>query len=174
MEIDKAMAFAPTQNALATPLSSHSCDGCLNVKAIYLFILKAFFVTGLLGWAFIGCPAVVADEFESLDDNTPNIEQPYATNLADTGWLTTGSAPYHAFQTPQNAGDYQSTDALHVGIKRLRQILTTWWARHPNQSSMTTKVKSMITATGDGPYAAWSYNIDASSAALVVNIRYEF
>lgn len=174
MEIDKAMAFAPTQSALASPLSGHPNDGCLNVKAIYLFILKAFFVTGLLGWVFISCPAVVADEFESLDDSTPNIEQPYATNLADTGWLTTGSAPYHAFQTPQNAGDYQSAEALHVGIKRLRQILTTWWARNPNQSSMTTKVKSMITATGDGPYAAWSYNIDAASDALAINIRYEF
>lgn len=173
-KLDNATAYGPAQTALATSLSGCSDNICPNVRAIYFFILKAFFITGLLGWLFIACPAVVADEFTSLDVVTPNIDKPYSINLLNSGWQITGSAQYDASWLQQNAGDYKSVDGLHAGVKRLRQILSTWWESNPNQSSVTSRVQNLIAATGEGPYAAWSYNIGASSKSLEVSIRYEF
>ncbi|MGI9293392.1 MAG: hypothetical protein ACR2PS_05360 [Pseudomonadales bacterium] len=174
MKLDKAKTVAATQSALATRLSGCSHHAGPNVKAIYLFILKAFCITSLLGWLFIACPAAVADEFKSSDLSTPNFEQTVVIKPLNTGWKTTIGTQYDASWVQQNAGDYKSVDGLHAGVKRLRQILSAWRASNPNRSSLTAQVKSMMTAKGDGRYAAWSYNIGASSKALEINIRYEF
>lgn len=163
MKLDKATAFAPTRSALATPLSSHADHACPNVRGVYFFILKAFFITGVLGWVFIASPAAVADDFESL-----------TLNLNSNGWNTSIAAQYNASQLQQNTNEYQSADGLHAGVRKLRQVLSNWWARNPHQSSMTSKVQNMVAATGEGPYAAWSYKIDASGEALAINIRYQF
>lgn len=173
-KLDNATTFATAQNALAKPLSSHLDDAYLNVSAIYVFILKAFCITGLLGWVLIACPDAVADELDSAALLTSNFEQPYAFNLPDSGWKTHGGAQYNSLWLQQDADNYKSVDGLHAGVRRLRQILSNWWASNPDQSSMATQLKSMMTAKGEGQYAAWSYNIGASTKALEISIRYEF
>lgn len=171
MRLDKAKTVATMHNALASPLPGCANHACPNVKAIYIFILKAFCITSLLGWLFIMSPAAVADESTLSSLRLPNFEQPYAIKQLPIGWKTSIE---DASWVPQSADNYKSVDGLHASVKRLRQILAAWRASNPNRSSITTQVKSMLTATGDGRYAAWSYNIGASSKSLEVSIRYEF
>ncbi|MGI9287565.1 MAG: hypothetical protein ACR2P1_19430 [Pseudomonadales bacterium] len=170
MKLDKGKTVATTPNVFASPLPGCSNHASPNVKAIYVFILKAFCITSLLGWLFIASPAAVANEPTS-DLRMPNFEQPYAIKQVHIGWKTTIE---DASWVPPSADDYTSVDGLHASVKRLRQILAAWRASNPNRSSITAQVKSMLTATGDGRYAAWSYKVGASSKSLEVSIRYEF
>jgi hypothetical protein len=174
MKLDKTKTVEATQNVLAAPLSGCANHTCPDLKAIYLFILKTFCFTSVLGWLFIACPAAVAEDAFTENFNTYATEQPDTANVLNLGWNPTNASQYNFSWQQQNPGEYRSADGLHVGVKRLRQILSTWWASKPDQSAITTQVKSLMTATGDGPYAAWSYNIGASSKALEINIRYEF
>ena len=171
-ELDKANTLEATHSALAVSLSGHRNRSCPDVRAFYLFILKAFFITSVLGWLFIACPAAVADNTYTVGSSPDIVSQPHAGHMLNLSWQAFSVSQYNLSWQQQNADEYRSADGLHIGVQRLRQMLSTLWASKTTQFAITKRVKSLIAATGDGPYAAWSYNIGASSKALTINIRY--
>ncbi len=60
MMFNKPNSLAATHSAISGSLSASANDTCPDLKAIYLFILKAFCITGVLGWLFIAGPLAVA------------------------------------------------------------------------------------------------------------------
>ncbi len=173
-ELDNANTLEATHSALAVSLSGYGNHSCSDLRAFHLFILKAFFITSVLGWLFIACPPAVADDTYTVGSSPDIVSQPQAGHMLNLSWQDFSVNQYNFSWQRQNADEYRSADGLHIGVQRLRQILSTLWASKTTQFAITKRVKSLIAATGDGPYAAWSYNIGASSKALEINIRYAF
>lgn len=171
-ELDKANTLEATHSALAVSLSGHGNHSCPDLRAFHLFILKAFFITSVLGWLFSACPPAVADDAYTVGSSPDIDSQPQAGHMLNLSWQAFSVSQYNFSWQRQNVDEYRSVDGLHIGVQRLRQILSTLWASKTTQFPITERVKSLIAATGDGPYAAWSYNIGASSKALKINIRY--
>lgn len=173
-ELDKANSLEDTHSAQAVSLSGHGNHSILDLRGFYLFMLKAFLITSVLGWLFVACPAAVADDTYTVGSSSDIASQSHAGHMLNLSWQAFSVSQDNFSWQRQNADEYRSADGLHIGVQRLRQILSTLWASKTTQFAITKRVKSLIATTGDGPYAAWSYNIGASSKALKINIKYAF
>lgn len=77
---DKANNLETPHSALAVSLAATASHTCPDLKAIYLFILKAFFITSVLGWLFIVCPSAPS-KTDATKAGTATMSQPHATHM---------------------------------------------------------------------------------------------
>ena len=77
---DKVNTLEATRNALAISLSAPANHTCPDLKAIYMLILKAFFITSVLGWLFIARPSALVNT-EHTNTSIHNSSQPQAGQM---------------------------------------------------------------------------------------------